>query len=198
MVGEGKNDNDRSSPVPTVASLTLLLGAIWAEGPALSTSERLLDFARSKIGQRVGDGECSSLVVAALDHAKVSRRGGQGGWGDPIDSLTDVRPGDILHFEDARFAGRRLNPNRTITRWSYHFPDHVAIVAEVGERRGTPWFRIIHQNARIAGRDTSDTVKEWTLDMATFQGGSIRPYRVAATSSTPAGEPTDNGNAGEP
>lgn len=160
--------------------LCLVLATFNGDAPAATTGDRIVAFARSRIGETVGDGECTALVTAALDHVGLPRRRGQGGWGEPVVSLREVRPGDILTFEDARFAGRRLNPNRTITRWSTHYPNHVAIVDEVAELRGTILLRIIHQNARIRGRDTSDAVKVWTVDMSTFQGGTLRAFRPGA------------------
>lgn len=170
------------------------------QGPD-ATGAKVLAFARSKIGETIGDGQCAALVIAALEDAGAGRPRGPGQWGEPLEALDDARPGDILEFEEARFAGRRVNPNRTITTWSYHFPRHTAIVSAVGRRRGAVMFRVIHQNARIRGRDESAAVKEWTIDMAALRSGTVRAYRAVAAGlgrvEGPAGpEPADVGEEG--
>ncbi len=138
---------------------------------------KVVEFARSKVGEVIGNGQCTALVAEALRHAGARRPSRAGGWGEPLDSLAEARPGDVLEFEDARFAGRRVNPNRTFTQWSYHFPHHAAIVSAVKMSRSAVVLRVLHQNAKVRGQDESDSVKEWTINMATLQDGTVRAYR---------------------
>lgn len=67
-------------------------------------NQKVLVWARGKLGQKVGRGECWDLADRALHHA-----GGQSSttvgkdddyiWGDRVD-LKDVQLGDVLQFSD--------------------------------------------------------------------------------------------------
>ena len=67
----------------------------------------MLAFARSQVGQKDGDGECTTLVEDALEKGKAKgvRAFGKVGpdtdykWGTPV-SLPHVRPGDVIQFRD--------------------------------------------------------------------------------------------------
>ena len=54
-----------------------------------------------------------------------------------------------------------------------------------------PVLVILHQNASIAGGDEDypKLVKEWTIDMATKRGGSVRAYRPVPARGTPPPAP---------
>src|SRR4051812_21297607 len=82
-------------------------------------NEKVVEFTRSKVGQKVGDGECTALALEALRHAGARLPGqGQESWGEEVTSLNAVGPGDILQFEDAVFVGRRLRAGGALVKWT--------------------------------------------------------------------------------
>ena len=54
----------------------VLLVSLWLCGADAGVSEKVVAFARSNLGQRVGDGECTALAVEAAQGAR--RRGVRG------------------------------------------------------------------------------------------------------------------------
>jgi hypothetical protein len=76
----------------------------------LTINQKVITFVQSKMGQKVGAGECWDLGEAALKQAgaqtstDLSSSGSVGPdddytWGDPID-IKDVQAGDIIQFRD--------------------------------------------------------------------------------------------------
>jgi len=76
----------------------------------LTVNQKIVVFVQSKMGQKVGAGECWDLGEAALKQAgaqtstDLSSTGAVGPdddytWGDPID-IKDVQSGDIIQFRD--------------------------------------------------------------------------------------------------
>jgi hypothetical protein len=143
-----------------------LIGAIspaFAEEPEIPSLNRgVLEYAREQIGQEVGDGECTGLVVAALSHAGARARprpgSGAPAWGRRVATLTpqahpteEIRPGDILQFRDVKLVTvtRRRGAIRTETQ---AYAQHAAIVAEVSG--GT--LKVLHQNVVSAGSKDKD------------------------------------------
>jgi hypothetical protein len=146
-------------------------------------NEQVVAFARSQLGQRVGNGECTALVAAALRHAGARPRGrGQGAWGRELKSLGEAQPGDILQFEDAVFVRRRLREDGAVVTLTFRHPHHTAIVAAVRRRGPKPVLVILHQNAGVEGGDEGDrkVVQEWTIDLAERRGGTVKAYRPVA------------------
>lgn len=77
----------------------------------LSTNQRVVLWARGKLGRQVGRGECWDLAEHALRQADALTSNdlmtkveddSDYVWGDAIENLKDVRPGDILQFRDHR------------------------------------------------------------------------------------------------
>jgi len=108
------------------------------EGGELSKSQsdvnrRVLDFATSNIGRKVGNGECWTLAAEALDYAGAQPPNLYN-FGQKI-SLRQLRPGDVLQFRTARFEEANY--------WAQlGAPDHTAIVYST---KGAKTF-ILHQN----------------------------------------------------
>jgi hypothetical protein len=141
----------------------------WQE-PGEMAGDRVLAFAREQVGKKVGNGQCSALVAGALEHAGLDPRSN----GRELESLKELKPGDILVFEDAAFrfkSGRR-------TYWA-KFPHHVAIVATVGPGGRAPALSILHQNAGQEGGDPDErmVVQRWTLRMSQMTKGTVKAYR---------------------
>src|SRR6266480_28368 len=103
--------------------LTILVLAIC--GLDASVNEKVVQYAHSKLGQRVGNGECTSLAVEALRQSEARRPDAvQGIWGEEVKSLRDVQPGDILQFENAVFVKQQVSDDGTILIRTYSYPHH--------------------------------------------------------------------------
>jgi hypothetical protein len=160
--------------------MIFLLVALLARSE-LPVNEKTIEFARSKLGQRVGNGECTALVMEALRYAGARRRWpGQRSWGDELKSLRDARPGDILQFENAEFV--RTSVSDDVSHISVNivsFPHHTAIVSRVRKPGPKPILVIVHQNAGLEGSDKK-IVQEMTIDIAAKKRGNIKAYRPVA------------------
>ncbi|MFO0889032.1 MAG: hypothetical protein U0790_07770 [Isosphaeraceae bacterium] len=159
----------------------LLAMLLWAGEPAMS--EKIVEYAKSQVGQKVGDGECTSLAVAALRHAgaKVRRRAPVP-WGEEVAAFRDVRPGDILQFENAVFVRHRALENGGLLTSTFSYPHHTAIVAAVRKKGPRPILVILHQNVGVDGTDEAEKrlVQQGTLNLAEKRSGTIRIYRPGA------------------
>ena len=166
----------------------MLIVALWGLGPDTTLGDDIVAYARSKVGQKVGNGECTSLAVDALRQCHARRPDPVLGiWGDEVKSLRDLQPGDILQFEDAIFVKQHVRGDGALLTLTSSYPHHTAIVARVRKRRPKPVLVILHQNARPAGDEDREfkVVREWTLEMATQRGGSVKAYRPAAAADRP-------------
>jgi hypothetical protein len=147
------------------------LAACFPIAPAQAAPEslnaRVLDFAKGKLDQKVGNGECWTLAFEALKSAQA-RLPGQGGYGIYVFgravALAKIIPGDVLQFEKARF--KESSPDGG--KYTYDFPQHTAIVHEVKGRKIT----LIHQNVNNVKR-----VVLTTINLDSRQGGSVKAYR---------------------
>ena len=149
---------------------------------------KVAEFARSKIGETVGTGDCATLIQAALREAGAKvllspAADGEYLWGEPLKSVKDVRPGDIAQFENVTFRGKRRiignngAPALILTKLS--FPHHSAIVTKVGPKAKT--ITLHHQNAAGPDGQPVKIVTEQTLTMSELQkGGSLKFYRPVA------------------
>lgn len=90
--------------------------------PRLTLNQKIVVWARGRLGKKVGRGLCWDLGELALSHngAQTSNDLGPVGddtdyiWGEPI-SVKDVKPGDLLQFRDHVVT--------TITETKYTFHD---------------------------------------------------------------------------
>ncbi len=168
------------------AAAALLFPTICAgDDPPEDCNAKVLAYARSKVGEQVGNGQCSELAREALREAgarpKFPSSPDEGfAWGDPVASLKEARPGDLVTFEKVSFRGRRRIlgedgfPRISIT--TQIFPHHVAVVAEVGPK--AKWFTILHQNVGQADGTFDQKVQEARLVLAEMRkGGSMEFFR---------------------
>jgi hypothetical protein len=148
--------------------------------PAPVINDKILAYAREKVGQSVNDGECTGLVVEALKAAKARRYPPFGGeddyvWGIPVTVRAQIRPGDIIQFRDAVFRGRVATTDEdgtaTIHFYRTTFDHHSAIVDEVRDRGRS--LVILHQNAGNddASADERKLVRHDVLRMADQRPG---------------------------
>ena len=182
----------QATPVLAVAAVLLLTAAEPA--PALPVlNEKVLAFARAKLGTSVGDGQCTSLAIAALRDAgarayPMAEGDGDFVWGEPIESFKEALPGDILQFRNAVLKGNKPLSRGRRTTWHFEFPHHTAIVSSVSP--GKTRITILHQNVTTAGQDKKDAklVQETPLPIDSLQkGGSIHIFRPVAAPDRRAG-----------
>ena len=133
-----------------------------------SLNRQVLDFAGSKMGQQVGNGECWTLADQALD-AAGAQRPGQGGLEvyqfGTIADLSAVVPGDVLQFEDTNF--KHTDPDGSW--YSLSFPHHTAIVSAVSGTHIT----LLNQNG-----NGNRTVQVSPFDLNDrLPGGTITAYQ---------------------
>jgi hypothetical protein len=177
---------------PVLAAL-LTAGAPSTPPPLPPLNEKVVVFAREKVGRSVGDGSCTTLAIAALKAAGArfypfAESGGEFVWGEPIDSFKDALPGDILQFHNAVFRGKKATSKRRWISWHHEYPHHTAIVAKVSE--GGKLVAVLHQNVTAPGQphDARDAknVQETTIRLDSLQeGGWVRIYRPVALSTRP-------------
>jgi hypothetical protein len=137
--------------------------------------ERMVAYAAGKLGQTVGDGECTSLVDAAL-RAGGFRPGKNYVWGFGVGPNTAIRKGHVIQFWSTVFK----SGNST---WQTAIPgQHTAIVESASGKRVT----LLHQN------DGARVVSRRVLDLATLSQGKYVVYRpvprwLGAMASPPGG-----------
>ncbi len=139
------------TPVPGPVGLQAKGGAAKLTGAALRN--QIAAFARQRIDQHVGNGQCFDLVDRALQHAGAKSATDFGTvthdadyvWGDRVE-LSQVRSGDIIQFRNYRYD--RSVKTTTATQISEHTdyqerPHHTAIVDRVGS---DGMLRVLEQN----------------------------------------------------
>ncbi len=124
--------------------------------PALN--QRVLQFARSQLGKKVGNGECWTLGNEALRFVRAQTAIGYT-FGREV-TMKHLMPGDILQFRSVRFQ----NGNSFVFLGT---PDHTAIVESIQGTRVT----ILHQNAD--GR----FVTRMTIDFKNMTTGKVTAFR---------------------
>ena len=89
------------------AVVALDLAATLPEAPIPPLNQKVLEFARDRLGEKVADGQCLSLAVEPLRYAGAKRcpfdPSGDYVWGRPVASFKEALPGDILQFRNAVF-----------------------------------------------------------------------------------------------
>lgn len=154
---------------------------------ALPINDRVLDFAKKKLGEQVGNGECWTLANDALVAAgsrsspsyKDSPAKGDYVWGELVYGVSAadgkqteeagkkaVAPGDIVQFRDTKFSGPRPGGGT----YSMSASHHTAVVAAVAPDGKT--FQVLHQNW-----NGKKTVAEATLATRDLKEGWLKVYR---------------------
>lgn len=105
----------------------------------------IVAFCQAHVGEQVGNGECWTLAQQAFAAAGAQEPRGTN-YGQEID-LAQVQPGDVVHFEKARFEGRTPDGG---TYWSTAGnPTHTAVVQSI---KAGPDVHVWEQNS--GGRRT--------------------------------------------
>src|SRR5262245_57969309 len=161
--------------------VALDLAAAPPAAPIPPLNQKVLEFARDRIGEKVADGQCLSLAVEALRYAGANRYPFDPRedyvWGRPVASFREAMPGDILQFRNAVFHGKRRISKGRLVWWHQEYPHHTAIVREVSERGRV--VAILHQNVGAPDADiaTKQVVQEASIRPDSLQdGGSVAIY----------------------
>ncbi len=152
-----------------------------------SSAEKVIQFCKNNLDKQIGNGECWSLVNDALLSANMLSSGSYKDspnkddyvWGTqvyyleikkakPVEEITPkmtVKPGDIIQFRDAKFAGRRADGGT----YEMTTPHHSAVVTAVANNGKS--LTVLHQN--WGGKKS---VTELTFNLNDLQVGWVRVY----------------------
>jgi len=174
-----------------ILAATIIVGVcvLGAAGEPPGLGDRVVAFCKQHHGKRVGNGECTSLVEAALRAAGARRRDWRDRsrrddeltadyvWGELIyvlerdgtnlkatGQIEDVRPGDIIQFRDVELAGPSDDGRYTMTA-----KHHTAVVSVVQDNGMV--LKIYHQNYNGRKVVTADRLR-----LADLQQGRLRIY----------------------
>jgi hypothetical protein len=145
------------------------------QGGSKSSSQRVLEYGTTKLGHKVGRGECWDLPFYALKQAGAKTPQDLGKdlyvWGEVISNLADAQPGDILQFSGVRLHREWREGNRT--RWEdFNFATrHSAIVEKVD---GGLFFTILNAHVNGSKRVTRLRIN---LSPENIKAGTITLYR---------------------
>lgn len=130
--------------------------------PALN--RKVVEYAQTKKGQKIGDGECWTLAAEALRAAEahVPVEPMLYVFGKELGPRDAVFPGDIIQLEKARFESKMKKP--------LEFSHHTAIVLEV---MGPDTVKMIQQNFG----ETDKTVSLLPLNLKELTKGTMQIYR---------------------
>jgi hypothetical protein len=161
-----------------------------AKEEKLPLNEAVVAFCKANLNKQVGDGECAALASAALKEAGAkphrefpdSPNEGDYVWGEFVfgmeikngkgsleGAVTKVRPGDIIQYRDAKFAGRRPGGGT----YSASAPHHTAVVSSVSPDGKV--ITILQQNT-----NGKRVVTEATQVLTDMQSGWLKVYRPVA------------------
>lgn len=117
-------------------------------------NSKVLQFAKSKLGKKVGSGECFDLADQALQKAGAKTASDYGKvtatadyvWGKRVD-LSQVRPGDIIQFRNYKMKVKTTT-DEWISEEEQTRPHHTAVVEAVGS---DGLLTILEQNVGTGG-----------------------------------------------
>jgi len=152
-----------------------------------SVNDLLVRFCRANLGRKVGNGQCSELAVLGLPasggildfnnlwgrnicqfeavNGRPTVRLGSAGTLSRNKKTVDVRPGDIIQYENVRFR-KQLGTNF----WEKTYPHHTSVIAQVSKDGQT--YKVYEQNV-----NNTQYVLETTLYMPELVAGTMRISR---------------------
>jgi hypothetical protein len=141
--------------------------------------DQVVAFARDKLGQSVGNGECFDLADQALRSAGAKSAADFGTvtpnadyvWGTAV-SLSDVRQGDIIQFKNYRYDRTIETDTRTDTDFQER-PHHTAIVERLD---GQGAITVLEQN--VPDGSAGQRSQLFFSDVSTNSGGRRTTIRV--------------------
>jgi hypothetical protein len=153
---------------------------------APSIADQIVSFARRRLGERVGDGECFTFVDRALSGAGAKSARDHGPvtptadyvWGTAV-TLTDLRPGDVIQFRDYSYdreVRTETDEDESVENETHARPHHTAIVERVD---GNGAVTVLEQNAP-PGSHVSRT-RLFFSNQHVENGGTTTTIRVHGT-----------------
>jgi myosin tail region-interacting protein MTI1 len=141
----------------------------------------------SKANTTIGDGTPHALILSLLYPLSTSvlRPVGTRAYGAPVYSnlanastqqFDEIRPGDIVTFRNAKFAGHQ---GKFHTRYTVEVgkPDHVAVVADWDGTKKK--IRVWEQRGKEGGKEAGKAkVKEESYRVVDLKSGEVRVWRV--------------------
>ena len=148
-----------SEPVLVVINRTIICDSI----PALN--KNIITFVKTKIGKKVGKGECWDLAADALNTTNAKWDGNYG-FGKEVNYKKEcVYPGDIIQFE-----GVLLKYEIGKNKYTENLSHHTAIIYEVKSKEE---FVLADQNTGRSGRK----VGVGPFDIKTITKGKFKIFR---------------------
>jgi hypothetical protein len=173
------------APAPGAIGLQAKGGSPKPATP-VSIAERVTAFARQRLTQSVGNGQCFTLADRALAAAGAMSAADFGEispdadyvWGSPV-SLADLRPGDLVQFRDYAFTRTVVTDNASGTSTAEtggDRPHHTAIVEQVGAGGAVT---VLEQNAPVGSPVSRNTL--YFAASTTTSGDTTTTVQVSGT-----------------
>ncbi len=165
------------SPLPGPIGLQAKGGSGQGAGAALG--DAVVSFARGKIGDSVGKGECFDLVDQALRNAGAKTASDFGKvthdadyiWGKAV-SLSEVQPGDIIQFRNYQYD-RTIETDSGTSTDMQNRPHHTAIVETVD---GDGALTVLEQN--VPEGCPGQRIQLFFSNLSTNKGGKKTKIKV--------------------
>lgn len=74
-------------------------------------AQRLIAFARDRLGRQEGDGQCWTLVNNGFSALEFHKPSSTYAWGREVEQLSEARPGDVFQFTNFRVDVSVDNPD---------------------------------------------------------------------------------------
>lgn len=121
--------------------------------------QRVLNFARNRIGHKVGDGECFALADQALRAAGAATAENFGQvrpntnyvWSSQTVTAGAARPGDIVQLRNFSIRQDVARPDGSSSWQTESRPHHTGIVVSSRTEGGIVFLTILEQNVDIGG-----------------------------------------------
>ena len=163
-----------------------------SQGEDLTTNQKVVVWARGKLGAKVGRGLCWDLGENALKQAGAQTSNDLGPvsddadyvWGDPIKGIKDVEPGDILQIRD------HVVTRTTVIEYTFKDGSTIKETQESFAQRG-------HHTAIVNGKmNANGSVK--TLEQHVKPRGDVVQSMLLYTRDVPAVVTRGSGRAVHP
>jgi hypothetical protein len=164
------------------------------QGTPLTTNQKIVVWARGKLGHKIGRGECWDLGEQALKQAGAQTSNDLGPvdadsdyvWGDPVSDVGKVEPGDILQIRDHLVT--------TETKIEYVFKDGSTVV-ETNERTAKRGHHTAIVNGKVDANGGVKTLEQhvkplgdivqnmylYTRDVPSVESKSVGRYKHPRT-----------------
>ncbi|MEI8137771.1 MAG: hypothetical protein WCH21_10650 [Bacteroidota bacterium] len=130
-----------------------------------SLNKKIINFVKTKIGKKVGKGECWDVAAEALN-TSGAKWDGNYKFGEEVNYKTDcIYPGDIVQFE-----GVTIKYEIEKKKFSESMAHHTAIIYEI---KGREEFTLADQNTGRSGRKVGLS----PIELKNITKGKFKIYR---------------------